>query len=93
MACLTCINPYNLNPILRLFNKTRNLAIIEDGSTSFGLGSELISEIIAYYNDINFIKIGAMPYPIPSIRSLEDNSLPTIGYIIENLNKLKSESI
>ena len=90
IICLTSLNPLNLDVIMNEINKTTRVVSVEDGSTSFGIGSEIISKILAKNNKIFFSRIGAKPYPIPSIRSLEDNCLPTLETIIKELKDFKT---
>ena len=92
VLCLTSLNPLNLNPMERLLKKTNNVITVEDNSTSFGIGSEIISELLNKNKNIKFRKIGAKPYPIPSIRELEDHCLPTLNNIINELLIFKNKT-
>ncbi len=85
VLCLTTLNPLNISSTYRILKKTNNLVTVEDGSKSFGIGAEIISEILSQNKNINFMRIGAQPYPIPSIRSLEDQCLPTLQTVIEQI--------
>ena len=91
IICLTALNPLDINHVFSLCKKTSNLVTVEDGSTSFGIGSEIISSVLEKSKEIDFLRIGAKPYPIPSIRSMEDKSLPTLSYIINSLNNFKNK--
>ena len=63
---------------------------IEDGSTSYGIGSEIISSIKQKVtHPIQFAKLGAKPLPIPSEEGLEKKVLPSLEDIITSLNGLK----
>jgi 2-oxoisovalerate dehydrogenase E1 component len=88
VLCLTTLNPININPVYRILKKTNNIVTVEDGSKSFGVGAEIISSILSNNQNINFKRIGAQPYPIPSIRSLEDHCLPTLQTVIEQIKTL-----
>lgn len=90
VLCLTSLNPININPIYRLLKKTKNIATVEDNSKSFGIGAEIIVNILSTDKNIAFKRIAAQPYPIPSIRSLEDDCLPTLSCIIKELMIFKN---
>jgi len=90
VLCLTSLNPININPIYRLIKKTKNIATVEDNSKSFGIGAEIIVNILSTDKNIAFKRIAAQPYPIPSIRSLEDDCLPTLSCIIKELMIFKN---
>ena len=90
VICLTTLNPMNISSIYRILKKTNNLVTVEDGSKSFGIGAEIISDILSKNKNINFMRIGAQPYPIPSIRSLEDECLPTLQTVIEQIKIFKN---
>jgi len=87
LICLIQLSPIDINPILKSIRKTNKLVIVEDGSPSFGIGSEIISQIAEANINLEFItRIGAEPVPIPSIIELEQETLPTINKIIKNIN-------
>ena len=90
VLCLTCLNPINIHPLYRIIQRTSNLVTVEDGSKNFGVGAEIISNILSKNQNINFMRIGAQPYPIPSIRTLEDQCLPTLQTVIEQLKIFKN---
>ena len=89
---LTCLHPLNIDPIVKNLESNRlGFVIIEDHSVDFGLGSELIAQAVERGLNTNFKRIGAKPYPIPSVKALEDNILPTKKYIISALNDFRRE--
>ena len=90
VMCLITLNPMNLGSAYRILKKTNNLVTVEDGSKNFGIGAEIISEILSKNKNINFMRIGSQPYPIPSIRSLEDQCLPTLQCIVDELKVFKN---
>lgn len=91
VICLIALNPLNIKSMLRFMRKTEHIVTVEDNSVSFGIGSEIIANM---HNEarFKFHRIGAKPYPIPSVRSLEDQSLPTLEYIIDELNIYKKNN-
>lgn len=81
---LSCINPVDYGEILASLQNTKKLVVIEEGSTTGGVASEIISSVhekISY--PIQSLRIGAEPFPIPSIRNLEDRILPSTRRIID----------
>jgi len=91
VLCLTALNPLNINSIFRLLKRTKSIITVEDGSTSFGIGAEVLVNILSKEKNTNFKRIGAEPYPIPSIRNLEDQCLPTLSHIIDEVILFKKE--
>jgi pyruvate/2-oxoglutarate/acetoin dehydrogenase E1 component len=81
---LSCINPINYREILASLEITRKLVVIEEGSATGGVASEIISSIHEKISfPIDSLRIGAEPFPIPSIRNLEDRVLPSTQRIVE----------
>ena len=91
VLCITSLNPLNLGPIKKMIKKTNNIVTVEDNSETFGIGSEILVNIVQKVPNINFCRISAEPYPIPSIRELEDQCLPTLEYIIKQLKAYKNK--
>jgi 2-oxoisovalerate dehydrogenase E1 component len=86
LIVLTQISPFHPEIILESVRTTARLAIIEEGSASGGIGSEIIASIMEQMNAPIIVKrIAAMPVPIPSVKSLEKIVLPDGKRIIEEL--------
>ena len=84
--CLISLSPLILDPVIdSLKNKVKALVVVEDHSSDFGIGAEIVCKMAeaSIYKPIK--RIGAKPYPIPSVKTLEDKILPTKDYIIEEL--------
>lgn len=89
-----CLHPMNIDPIRRSAIATGKLLVVEEGSTPFGFGSELLARLHELGGgEIKMSRIGAIPVPIPSVSSLEHEVLPSINSIIAALavggNKLQ----
>ena len=85
---LTKINPVDYADIIKSIGITGKLVVIEEGSSIGGLASEIISsvaELISF--PITSLKIGALPVPIPSVRSLENQVLPSSKIIINAIKE------
>jgi pyruvate/2-oxoglutarate/acetoin dehydrogenase E1 component len=88
IIALTKINPIDYSEIIDSVEKTKKLVVIEEGSKIGGFSSEVISSIVEMVSfKIEVLKIGALPIPIPSVRSLEDEVLPGKNNIIQHINK------
>lgn len=94
LICVTQLHPLDIILIERSINKTKKILIVEDGSISFGLGSEILSKLVEQKVQLDFaLRIGAEPVPVPSIINLELEILPTINRIIKILNTHKNRGI
>ena len=82
LVCLTKLHPLDLSIAIDSVKKTKKLLIVEDGSISFGLGAEILANMTENSICLDFIlRVGAKPYPIPSVSSLENKILPVIERI------------
>jgi 2-oxoisovalerate dehydrogenase E1 component len=85
---LSKINPIDYEDILESVKITKRLVVIEEGSPVGGISSEIISNVVEklpFY--IECLKIGALPVPIPAVKSLENIVLPCGKNIIDVINK------
>lgn len=86
LVCLTQLHPIDLSLVKRSVFKTKRLLFIEDGSVNFGIGSEVLAQLVEEGIKLDFAKrIGSEPYPIPSANELEQQILPTIDSIIAEM--------
>ena len=80
---LTQLHPIDYSDIVNSVKNTRKLVTVEEGSVHGGIGSEIISSVVSqipFY--ISTLKIGSLPVPIPSAKSLDTQVLPTSNSII-----------
>ena len=81
---LSCINPIDYGCINDSLSQTRRLVVVEEGSKIGGIGSEIVSTVVEHVSGpVETLKIGALPIPIPSVRSLEDMVLPSRHSIVQ----------
>jgi pyruvate dehydrogenase E1 component beta subunit len=75
---LSQISPLNIGHILDSVNNTRRIVVIEEGGKEFGIGAEIIAQVVesASVEIIIARRIGALAVPVPSSQSLEDYVLP-----------------
>jgi 2-oxoisovalerate dehydrogenase E1 component len=84
---LTKINPIDYSVIIESVKHTHYLLVVEEGSKQFGIGAEIVAGVMEKVNFPIVIKrVGAIPVPIPSVKSLENIVLPSIKNIIEVIN-------
>ena len=77
--------------ILNSLYKTNKLIFIEEGKAFTGIGSELISVIAEKsINQNKYKRISSLPYPIPSVKSLENEILPSKKRIINEIKEFIS---
>jgi len=84
------INPIDYTDIIESVEITKKLVVIEEGSPVGGISSEIISNVAERVGfNVQFLKIGSLPVPIPAVKSLERQVIPNkeriINTIIENL--------
>ena len=72
------ICPLDISPILDSVRVTNKIVAVEEGGEAFGVGAEIIAKVVEQLGkEIGLAKrVGALPVPIPSVRSLEDYVLP-----------------
>jgi 2-oxoisovalerate dehydrogenase E1 component len=86
LVVLQMIHPLDTTLIERSVARTGRLVIVEDGSTAFGIGGEIISQLIEHEVPLRkVLRIGAEPVPIPSISSLELRVLPTLERVLAKI--------
>ena len=91
LICITQLHPLDINLIERSVSKTQKILIVEDGSISFGVGSEILSKIAEKRMQLDFaLRVGSEPVPVPSIIKLELEILATINRIISMVNFQKN---
>lgn len=73
------LSPFNLTPLFESVSKTKRLITVEEGSSNLGWGSELAARILENgLNDSEVIRVGALDFPIPNSRNLEEYILPSM---------------
>ena len=80
------LHPIELGPIERSVRLTRTVLMVEDGSTDFGIGAEIVARLVEVGLTFRSHRLGASPVPVPSIAALESALLPTVSKIVAALN-------
>jgi 2-oxoisovalerate dehydrogenase E1 component len=92
VVVLQMLHPLSTRLIERSLRSTRRLITIEDGSTDFGIGSEVIARLSeSGVSPEKVMRIGAEPVPVPSTAELEKQVLPTMQRILPKLKAFGSE--
>ncbi|MDA7566624.1 thiamine pyrophosphate-dependent enzyme [Flavobacteriaceae bacterium] len=87
IIALTKINPIDYDDIIKSVSITKKIAVIEEGSKIGGISSEIISTLVEKVDfKIQTLKIGSLPVPIASVKSLENQILPNSDIIITKIN-------
>jgi len=80
--------PLDVSPILDSVRSTGRLVTVEEGSSFSGLGAEIIAQVAENAGiPIRTKRIAALPVPIPSVRDLESQVLPTRTSIIKTISE------
>jgi 2-oxoisovalerate dehydrogenase E1 component len=73
---LSKISPLDISPVIDSVSHTKRVVVIEEGGKEFGIGAEIIAQVVEKVDVILARRIGAKPVPIASSQSLEDCILP-----------------
>ena len=82
---LRSIMPLDKDTILKSVKKTKRLLVVDNGWTSFGVSSEIISMVAENLGSLlisNPIRIGVENVPIPSTRELAKLAYPNTTKIV-----------
>lgn len=80
---LSQISPLDISVVLESVQKTKRIVVVEEGSKEFGIGSEIIAQVVSKsaYQIKLAKRIGALSVPIPSSRTLENYVLPNTSLV------------
>jgi 2-oxoisovalerate dehydrogenase E1 component len=85
---LSKISPIDISDIIESVEITKKLVVVEEGCTIGGISSEIISTVAEKTEfNIQFLKIGSLPVPIPAVKSLEREVIPNKERIINTITK------
>ena len=85
---LSKISPLDCGAIVESVRVTGRLFVLEEGSVTGGIGSEIIAAVSELIDTkLMCARIGALPVPIPAVKSLEDQVLPSVSAIVETIKR------
>lgn len=92
---LNVIQPLNIMQIIKSTHKTKRILLIDSGFKKFGIGAEILSQIME--SDIGKLKckptrIGLPFFPTPSTRILANNYYPNKKTILKTILKMINKS-
>ncbi len=92
---LRVIRPLDKKSIVKTAKKNKKVLIVDNGLTSFGISSEVVSTIIdeCDHKSINIKRIGLLDAPIPSTRSLAKFIYPSYISIIIEVFKMLNKKV
>lgn len=88
---LRTLRPLDLDPVIESFKKTNRAVIVEEGWKSFGVGSEISSQIYEKafdYVDAPIKRVAQKEVPLPYNRTLEQMALPQIEDIVKAVKEV-----
>jgi pyruvate dehydrogenase E1 component beta subunit len=89
---LRSIRPLDLPTIIKSVKKTNNLITLEGGWPCFGVGSEIIAQIVESsafdYLDSAPVRIAGADVPMPYAQNLEELALPSVQNIVDTVKKV-----
>jgi len=88
---LRSLRPLDMDPVLESFKKTNRAVIVEEGWRSFGVGSEIASQIYEQafdYVDAPVQRVAQKEVPLPYNRTLEQSALPQVEDVIRAVKEV-----
>jgi 2-oxoisovalerate dehydrogenase E1 component len=82
------LHPMDMRPIQISAQQTGLVVVVEDGSSAFGFGSEVLAQLAELEPQVKVARLGAEPVPVPSVASLEKQFLPSARKLITRLQAL-----
>jgi pyruvate dehydrogenase E1 component beta subunit len=88
---LRTLRPLDMEPVLGSFKKTNRAVIVEEGWKSYGVGSEIASQIYEQafdYIDAPIQRVAQKEVPLPYNRTLEQYALPQVEDVIRAVKEV-----
>jgi len=86
------IHPIPISHVERTTMKTRAVLVVEEGIEDFGWASEVIFQLGKRVEGLISDRVGSLPVSIPSVRSLEDEVLPSVDRVSKKLIEIFEKS-
>ena len=88
LFCMVKLSPLDMSGIARHVAGQEGVLAVEDGSAPFGIGAEMVSQLVEGGYPGKVRRLGARPIPIPSPKSLEMECLVTKERVVEAVKDL-----
>jgi 2-oxoisovalerate dehydrogenase E1 component len=90
VICLTQIYPLDVSLFLECLRSSHIIMTLEEGSVDGGFGSEVISNLAeqSQLSNIKYLRVGSDNEPIPTVKTLESQTLVNKNKIIDALKVL-----
>jgi 2-oxoisovalerate dehydrogenase E1 component len=90
IICITQIYPLHVKPFIDLLNSNRIILTVEEGNIDGGFGSEVIANLSenAKLTGVLFARVGSENIPIPTVKSLEEETLVNKNKILKAVKEL-----
>lgn len=88
---LRTLRPLDIDPVIESFKKTNRAVVVEEGWKSFGVGSEVVSQIYEKafdYVDAPIKRVAQKEVPLPYNRNLEQLALPQVEDIVKAVKEV-----
>lgn len=88
---LRSLRPLDMDPVIESFKKTNRAVVVEEGWKSFGVGSEISSQIYEKafdYVDAPIKRVAQKEVPLPYNQKLEQMALPQVEDIIDAVKEV-----
>ena len=88
---LRSLRPLDMDPVIESFKKTNRAVVVEEGWKSFGVGSEVVTQIYEQafdYVDAPIKRVAQLEVPLPYNRTLEQMALPQVEDIVKAVKEV-----
>jgi len=88
---LRTLRPLDIDPVIESFKKTNRAVVVEEGWKSFGVGSEISSQIYEKafdYVDAPIKRVAQKEVPLPYNQKLEQMALPQVEDLIDAVKEV-----
>jgi 2-oxoisovalerate dehydrogenase E1 component len=93
LIVLTQLWPLLCDEIAASVARTGRLCVLEESSAAYGVGSAVIAAVAeSTPRSFQARALGAVPVPIPSVRSLEERVLPNPALLVQSIRQLVRHS-
>jgi 2-oxoisovalerate dehydrogenase E1 component len=85
---LTQLWPLDVTEIIESVWRTRRLVVVEESVADYGVAASVIAQVVQKDPGVGCRAVGARPVPIPAVRHLEDDVLPSAARVAAAITEL-----